>query len=291
MVFRLAEQSNVMPRVILTTSLALLGFAANSILCRLALDSRAIDAASFTAIRLLSAALALNLILAVRSHHQTAPNKGRWLSGFMLFAYATGFSFAYDSLSTGTGALILFGTVQVTMILAGYLMGHRPAGWQWCGLLLAVAGFVFLVFPGANAPSFSGFLLMAIAGCAWGGYSLLGRTSTKALAETAGNFWKSLPLAGLLLIAGWQSTQVSGFGISLAVLSGAFATGMIYVVWYTALTSLTAVQAAVVQLLVPVIAALGGVVFLSEAVTYRLVLASGMILGGVLMVLLTKAKS
>lgn len=273
-------------RTLLFTLMAMIAFAANSVLCRLALGEHAIDAASFTEIRLFSGALMLFLILKTRSN--SSSSNGSWFAGAMLFLYAMTFSYAYLSLSTGTGALILFGSVQITMIAFSLFAGERLNLSEWTGLVIAFAGFVYLVLPGASAPSLSGFLLMTVAGIAWGFYTLRGRGSTNPLADTACNFIRTLPLVMLLALVSFSTQQVhySTNGILLAILSGALASGAGYTIWYIALRGLVASQAAVVQLSVPVIAAFGGVIFVSESITLRLALSASLILGGILLVML-----
>ena len=268
------------------TCFALLAFAGNSVLCRLALGEDAIDAASFTLIRLLSGIIVLGIILMFTNTNNEPTPKGSWLASFMLFIYALTFSFAYISLDTGTGALILFGAVQITMILVSFASGHRLHYSEWAGLAIAFSGFVYLVLPGLETPSLTGFALMTIAGVAWGIYTLRGRGSENPLSDTTYNFLRTLPLVGILLILSFGDAQLSQTGIFLAVLSGAVASGLGYTVWYLALRGLSLTQAAVVQLLVPVIAALGGIVFASELISLRLVLASILVLGGILTVVM-----
>ncbi|KON80296.1 DMT family transporter [Azoarcus sp. PA01] len=270
-------------RAVSLTAVAMLAFAANSVLCRLGLQQDAIDAASFTVIRLLSGALALALLLGARG---VAPARaGNWRSASALFAYAAAFSFAYVSLPTGVGALLLFAAVQATMILTGLVRGERLTMAQLAGLLLAFGGFIYLVLPGLSAPPLGGALLMVGAGIAWGVYSLRGRGTRDPLAATAGNFLRTVPMAIALAMLGVGSVNIQSAGVLYAVLSGALASGAGYVVWYAALRGLSATDAATVQLSVPVIAALGGVLLLGEVVTLRLVLASVAILGGVAIVL------
>ncbi len=267
-------------RTALLTALALLAFAGNSILCRLALGSHAISPAGFTAVRLGAGAAALWLLVALRTGGVPKP-AGQWASAAALFAYAAAFSFAYVSLGAGTGALILFGAVQLTMILAGLRAGERPAAAEWIGLGLAVSGLVVLAFPGLTSPAPAGAALMAAAGVAWGVYSLRGRGSAEALRNTAGNFLLTVPMAALLLAVAGGTAGWTARGALLAAISGALASGVGYAIWYTALPSLTATRAALVQLLVPVIAAAGGVALLGEAVPLRLPIAAALVLGGV----------
>ena len=266
------------------TILALTGFAANSILCRSALGEGTIDAASFSALRLVSGALALWLLVTLRPGRTTFG--GSWLSAAYLFLYAVPFSFAYESLATGTGALILFGSVQATMLIAAVLSGERPGWLQWLGLLTALVGLVYLVLPGVSSPDPLGSALMTVAGISWGFYTLCGRTATDPLGETAGNFARSLPMVALVSATSAGAMHVETTGVALAVASGALASGVGYAIWYAALAGLTATVAATVQLSVPVLAAVGGVILMAEAVTPRLAIASLLILGGVAVALL-----
>jgi len=267
-------------RAVGLTALALVAFAGNSILCRMALGAHLIDPTGFTAVRLAAGAATLWLVIAVRSGG--APRlAGRWSSAAALFLYAAAFSLAYTSLSAGTGALILFGAVQLTMILAGLRAGERPRPAEWLGLALAAAGLVVLVRPGLTAPAPAGSALMALAGVAWGVYSLQGRGSTEPLRNTAGNFLRTLPMAALLLLVARGGGVWEPRGILLAAASGALASGCGYAIWYAALPALTATRAALVQLLVPVLAAAGGVVLLGEAIPFRLPVAAALVLGGV----------
>jgi drug/metabolite transporter (DMT)-like permease len=272
-------------RTIALTAVTMVAFASNSILCRLALQARAIDPASFTLVRILSGAVALFVIVrVVNPPARIATKPGRWAGPAFLFLYAAAFSFAYTSLSAGTGALILFGCVQATMLAVALRSGERPRPLEWIGLAVAVAGLVYLVAPGLEAPAPVGCALMAIAGVAWGFYSLTGRGSTSALADTSRNFTRAAPLAlalGLGARVAGAGVHATHEGLLLAVASGALSSGLGYAVWYAALRGLSATRAATVQLSVPVIAALGGVSFLSETVTLRLVLAAILILGGV----------
>jgi len=268
-------------RILLLTLLALVAFAGNSILCRLALGEQSIDAASFAALRLFSGALVLLVALRLRGERPT----GSWTAGLALFLYAVPFSFAYLRLSTGTGALILFGTVQAIMIAAGLREGERPHRWEWCGLLLAVSGLVYLVSPGLRAPAHIGSALMVVAGVAWGAYSLRGRSSGSPVAATAGNFLRAVPFALLVSLACLSAAHLSLRGVLLAMFSGAVTSGLGYVIWYAALRGLTTTRAATAQLAVPALAALGGVLLLGEPVTPRLVMAALLILGGVALAL------
>jgi drug/metabolite transporter (DMT)-like permease len=263
------------------TSLALIAFAFNSILCRLALRNEAIDPASFTSIRLISGAVTLITLSYFFTKTGDKFKRGNWLSAFFLFAYAICFSVAYVSLTAGTGALILFGSVQMTMIAAALFKGERPKVLEWIGLAIALGGLVYLVFPGLTSPPLFYSSLMAGAGVAWGFYTLRGRGSGDPLGDTTGNFVRAAPMAILLSIPLFSRIHLSNQGILLAVLSGAIASGIGYTIWYAALKHHTATRAAILQLAVPVIAAAGGVLFLSEMATIRLGIAGALILGGI----------
>lgn len=273
-------------RLITLTTLAMLAFAGNSLLCRLALKQTAIDPASFTAIRLIAGAIMLWLI--VKARRDVPPANGNWISAFSLFAYAAGFSFAYVSLSAGTGALLLFGAVQTTMIGYGIWKGERLTGMQFFGLVLAFGGLIGLLLPGISAPPLLGSLLMLLAGVAWGAYSLRGKGSGDATMVTAGNFLRAVPITLILSLSMFAYATVDMAGSLYAIASGALASGVGYAIWYTALPSLKNTVAATVQLSVPVIAALGGIILLGEPMTLRLVLASLAVLGGIALVILKK---
>jgi drug/metabolite transporter (DMT)-like permease len=270
------------------TIFALVCFAFNSILCRLALRSDEIDAPSFTVVRLVAGAITLFVIFSFFGKKETEKSRANWLSAFLLFAYAICFSFAYLSLSTATGALILFGTVQLTLIILALFKGERPRAPEWLGLVLAFGGLVYLLFPGLESPPAGYAVLMIAAGVAWGFYTLRGKGSTNPLADTAGNFARSVPFVVLAALPFLANIHLSAKGVLLAVLSGAVASGIGYSVWYAALKFHTATRAAVLQLPVPAIAALGGVVFMSESLSMRLILASGLILGGIALVIFGK---
>ncbi|MCC6076979.1 DMT family transporter [Pseudomonas sp. GCM10022188] len=277
-----------LPRLALLTALAMLAFAANSILCRVALRDGHIDAASFTAIRLLGGALALWLIVRLQAR-AARPLAGNLPSALALFVYAAGFSWAYLQLSAATGALLLFGAVQASMILWGLWRGERLSLGQGCGLLLAFVGLGVLLLPGASAPGALPAGLMLLAGVAWGVYSLRGRGVGDATAHTAGNFIRSLPLVLLLGLGGLPWAHLDGAGVLYALLSGALASGVGYALWYAVLPALRATQAATVQLSVPLITALLAVLLLGEPFSARLLLASALLLGGVAWVLLGRA--
>jgi drug/metabolite transporter (DMT)-like permease len=269
-------------RVFILTLLAMIAFAGNSLLCRQALKRTTIDAASFTLIRILSGAVALWLIVTIRKG--TSQKAGSWASALALFAYAAAFSFSYISLSAGTGALLLFGAVQATMILWGLRTGERLRTRQWLGLALAVGGLVALLLPGLSAPPINGALLMICAGIAWGFYSLRGRGAGDPVTTTAGNFLRALAFATVLSIALLPWARLDRAGVGCAVLSGAIASGVGYVIWYSALPGLKAASAATVQLSVPVLAAAGGILFLGESITLRFLFASIAVLGGIALV-------
>jgi drug/metabolite transporter (DMT)-like permease len=262
------------------TVLALLAFAANSLLCRLALTSGSIDPASFTAIRLATGAAVLLVLVRMRADRSRSATPS-WVSAALLALYAVPFSFAYRKLTAGTGALILFAAVQLTMILGGIRGGRWPTPSQWLGLVIAFTGLTYLVLPGLAAPSPQATTLMLLAGMAWGLYSLRGRTRTDPLAQTAGNFTRAIPWAlGLSLVA-LPHLTVDARGVWLASLSGALASGLGYVLWYRALPHLSPALASLVQLTVPPLAAVGGLAFVGEPLTSRLILASAIILGGI----------
>jgi drug/metabolite transporter (DMT)-like permease len=275
-------------QVLVLTLLAMIAFAGNSLLCRLALQDTAIDAATFTSARLVSGALTLWLIVRLRGGMQRA--SGSWVSGFALFAYAAAFSFAYISLSAGTGALLLFGAVQATMIGYGLWSGERLRGWQAIGAALALGGLVGLVLPGLSAPPLVSSGLMIAAGMAWGVYSLRGRVTADPTVTTAGNFLRAVPFALALSAATISWAAIDRAGLGYAVSSGALASGVGYAIWYTALKGLRATDAAMVQLSVPVIAAVGGILLLGEHLTPRLVIASTAILGGIALVIFARRR-
>ena len=302
----------------LYTITALIAFAANSLLCRMALADGAIDAWNFTAIRLLSGAACLGLIMMAQAHYlrrnslkrtslkqnslkrtalkQTGnfdpaalTDKGDWLSAISLVVYALCFSVAYQALDTGTGALILFAVVQLTMIGWGIYNKEPLNRIQWLALLIALIGFVYLMLPSAATPSLSGALMMAISGAAWGIYSIRGKTCVSPLRTTGFNFLRSLVAVPILALIGMSYlSTISMTGVMLAVASGAIASGIGYSMWYVAMPLLKTTQSAVVQLCVPVLAAIMGVVFLSEQLTLEFIIASSVILGAVLVFVLNK---
>jgi len=278
-------------QLIVITTLVMLAFAANSLLCRLALSDTSIDPASFSTIRILSGALMLWLVIqwkhksaskdvsALRSRH------GSWSGALALFIYIAAFSYAYVSLSAGAGALLLFGAVQLSMLVAGFLGGERIGRLQTAGLIAALAGLVFLVLPGAQTPSLTASLLMLASGTAWGVYSLLGRSVTDPALATACNFIRAVPisLAMSLLTLPWLHLDFAGS--VYAIFSGALASGLGYVMWYGVLKHMRAITASSVQLSVPVLAAIGGIALLDEAITPQFIASSALILGGIWLVL------
>lgn len=278
-------------KITIYTGLALLAFAGNSVLCRLALGEETIDAASFTIIRLISGIVVLAIIIIFSQTGFKPSSKGSWKASSMLFLYAASFSFAYLSLDTGTGALILFGAVQITMIIYSVVAGARPHSVEWIGLIAAFLGFTYLLGPDLTTPSVKGFVLMSIAGIAWGFYTLNGKNSLQPLFDTAFNFFRTVPFLLVLAPFLFSSMQLSLKGVLLAVASGALASGLGYTIWYSALRGLSATQAAVLQLLVPVIAALGGTIFVNELISLRLIIASAVVLGGILLVIIGKSMS
>ncbi len=270
-------------RIIVLTSLAMVAFASNSLLCRVALLQTHIDPASFTLIRLVSGAIVLWLIVQLR--RDKVSGRGNWLSAFALFVYAAGFSFAYVVLPTATGALLLFAAVQASMIGFGIWTGERMRRAQTIGLALAFIGLIGLLLPGISAPNLFGSVSMLSAGIAWGVYSLRGKGVGAPIQVTAGNFIRAVPIAGAMNVVMFGSMTVDGEGACYAIASGALASGIGYSIWYTALPGLKSIHAATVQLSVPVIAAIGGIAFLGEPITWRFLFASLAILGGIALVL------
>ncbi len=267
----------------------MLAFAANSVLCRMALKRTGIDPASFTLIRIAAGALMLWVLASLSGHRRG--RAGNWISAVSLLGYAAAFSFAYVSLPVGTGALLLFGAVQATMIIRGLVSGERLNVAQLAGFLIAVAGLVVLVLPGISAPPLIGALLMSGAGVCWGVYSLLGRRGSDPLATTAGNFLRAVPLAVAISLVFVRTARLDLAGVVYAVLSGALASGLGYAIWYAALRGLTATRAAVVQLSVPIIAALAGVAILGERITLRLAISALAVLGGIALFVFEKRQA
>ena len=276
-------------RTLLLTALAMVAFAGNSLLCRAALRDSQIDPASFTALRLFAGALVLWLLLYTRKRAATVP--GNWAGAFSLFIYAAAFSYAYLHLDAGAGALLLFGAVQLSMITCGLLRGERLHRLQVVGLVLAAAGLVALLLPGTSTPSLSASCLMVLAGIAWGAYSLLGKGTPDPLAATAGNFIRTLPIVAVLCLVALGSLEWDSAGVVYALLSGGLTSGIGYAIWYAAMPGLAAIQAASVQLSVPLLTALAGSVLLGESLTGRLMLAGVAILGGIALVLRYKHRT
>lgn len=284
--------------VIFSTLFALLAFAANSILCRIALGTDLIDPAGFTIIRLLSGSITLYFILmlsqkfmrsnGVTNNETEITSKGSWLGSLCLFIYALTFSYAYIHLETGTGALLLFGTVQIFMVIYSLFLRVTLSKIEWLGLISAFSGFIYLVYPEVNTPSVSGLILMTISGLAWAGYTVIGKQSKAPLVDTCYNFFRTIPLVLGLTLLTFSTAEYSSNGIWLAVTSGALMSGVGYAIWYVALKGLTATQAGVLQLSVPIIAALGGVFFMNEMLTLRLSISMIIVVGGIALVLLGK---
>lgn len=275
-------------RVAVLTVLAMVAFGGNSILCRIALKETGIDAATFTSIRLLSGALVLCAIAALLRRDRSG--QGNWLSAFALFAYAAGFSFAYLSLTAATGALLLFGAVQVTMIGHGLWLGERLHKQQIVGVGLAFGGLIGLLLPGLSAPPLLGSALMLMAGVAWGVYSVRAKGAGDPTRVTAGNFLRASLFTAVLSVICYSNRNLDATGMGYAIASGAITSGLGYAIWYAVVPALKAANAATIQLSVPVIAALGGILILGEAVTMRFVLASLAILGGIALVILSRLR-
>jgi drug/metabolite transporter (DMT)-like permease len=272
-------------KAIILTAFALIAFAFNSIFCRMALRGGEADAAGFTLVRIASGAITLIVISYLFSKDRSFKGRGNWISAFFLFAYAICFAFAYLGLSVGTGALVLFGSVQLTMIIYAVVRGERPGLLEWTGLAGAVGGLVYLVLPGLAAPPLHSSALMAAAGAAWGGYTLRGKGSSSPLSDTTGNFIIAVPMAVVVALIFLSSVHLSKEGCVLAILSGAAASGVGYTIWYSALKHLNSTRAAVLQLAVPVLTAVLGIVLLAEEATARLIISGVLILGGILLVI------
>lgn len=289
----------------IATIIALLAFAANSVLTRLALEDASIDPSSFTILRLAAGSIMLFILIftirpklpinPIRKHlhmslyemamRHDSKVKGSWVSGFMLFLYAACFSFAYMILDTATGALILFAAVQISMIAISLFNGNRPKSLEWLGIGVAFVGFIYLILPDIGTPSLKGFVLMSVAGIAWGIYTLRGRKSAEPLTDTAFNFLRATSFSGFIFIANLSDLSISTQGFVLAIISGALTSGIGYAIWYIALRGLTLTTAAVVQLSVPVIAGIGGILFIAETPSSRLVVSCILILGGIFLVI------
>jgi len=273
-------------KVVMLTTLAMLAFAANSVLCRLALRHTEIDPTSFTLIRLVSGAIILWVLLAIKG--ATSRPSGTWFGAFTLFAYAFAFSYAYLNLEVGTGALLLFGAVQLTMLGYGYYNGERMQGVALTGLLLAIGGLVALLLPGSSAPPLGSAGIMLLSGIAWAGYSLIGKQSNDPLASTTGNFLRAVPMMLLASTPFVNDFSIDFWGGVCAIASGTIASGVGYAIWYAAMRSLSSFRAATIQLSVPVLASLAGVFILGEHLTIRLALTSLAVLGGIGLVLSDK---
>ncbi|MES0490950.1 MAG: DMT family transporter [Leptospirales bacterium] len=278
-------------KIFLATIFALIAFAANSIFCRLALKNDNIDPVGFTILRLFSGAIVLLLIAIISGNFKKRPIKLHYFPGVMLFVYALTFSLAYITLDTGTGALILFGSVQITMLIIALVKGNRLHLLEWLGLLIAFLGFIYIVLPTISSPSFVGFLLMMISGIAWGIYTILGKNSNNPVLDTTYNFGITLPMLCVVGLLFFNNITMSPKGILLSIMSGGIASGIGYSIWYFALRDLTVTLAAVVQLSVPIIAALGGFLFISESIHLRFIISTILVLGGILLVVIGKNKN
>jgi len=284
-------------RLILLTLLTLLAFAGNSVLCRMALTTTSIDAASFTTVRLLTGALMLSALVWLRTVRGGAGNTeagrapgigGNWPSALALFAYAAALSFSYGDLSTGTGALLLFGAVQASMIFTGLWVGERPTRLQGIGQLMAIVGLIVILLPGLTAPPLRSAVLMLGSGVAWAVYTLRGRRVTDPTGDTAGNFVRAAVLSVTLSLLLIKQLRIDQWGMTYAMLSGAVTSGLGYALWYSVLPSLTVARAASIQLSVPMLATLAGALLLHEAITLRLLVASVAILGGIALVVINR---
>jgi drug/metabolite transporter (DMT)-like permease len=276
-------------KLFLLTAGAMVCFAANSLLCRLALKQTRIDPSSFTSVRIIAGATVLYLLLRLRGG--SLRKAGNWVAALALFTYAAAFSFAYLSLPAGTGALLLFAAVQTTMIVQGFRKGERFDVWQRLGFSLAIAGLVLLLLPGFSAPSFGGSALMLSAGVAWGVYSLWGKAADNPAQATTGNFMRAIPFTLALSLGSLPWVRLDHVGIEYAIISGAITSGLGYVIWYAALGGLKSMSAAAVQLSVPVLAALGGILLLGEPMTMRFLVSSLAVLGGIALVLAEKRRA
>lgn len=264
---------------------ALIAFAGNSVLCRLALQTPDIDPVSFSVIRLFSGALFLSLLVLLNQSHKIALKVQHTLPALALTVYAFCFSWAYMSVETGTGALILFATVQLAMIGFNLIKGYTPRWIELSGIAFALLGLTVLVYPALDSPSLYGFIIMALSGVAWAAYTIFGKSSKAPTLDTAHNFLMTLPFCGLILLANLDSLSLTNQGIYLAVASGALASGAGYAVWYSALRHISVLQAGVLQLSVPLIAALGGILWAGEVLNLQFVIASALILTGIYLIL------
>lgn len=259
--------------------LSLLCFAGNSIICRMALRSGSIDPGTFTSIRLLSGAIVLALIVVLRNGFKL--NSGKWSAALALFIYAAGFSWAYVDLSAATGALLLFGSVQISMIVAGQIRGEKMRPLGWIGFSVALIGLIILFLPGLSQPPLLNALLMIAAGIAWGIYTIKGKQSTTPILTTSGNFLKTIPFALGLSLLTYSKISFTGYGVFLACFSGAVTSGLGYAIWYSVLPGLSVTLASVLQLSVPILGALGGVILLNEEPSARLLVCTLFVLSGI----------
>lgn len=277
-------------KIAILTITAMLAFAANSVLARLALLHGDIDPLAYTGVRLVSGALVLVALITIRTGRRTTEPMGSWRAALALLFYAGTFSVAYVQIGAGPGALILFASVQIGMLAWAIFKGDRPSTLEWLGLALAFFSLVYLVSPSLVAPPLTGALLMIVAGFSWAAYSILGRGSRSPLTDTAGNFVRCLPIGALLIVVGASLVRPTTAGLVYAVASGAIASGLGYTIWYSVLPTLSRTRAAFVQLSVPCIAAIGGVLFIAEAPTARLVIATVGIVGGIALALLASQR-
>ncbi len=269
---------------IFLTALSLIAFAANSLLCRLALGDGSIDPASFTTLRLVSGMLVLLPVSKMmHEHHSANQKRNAWKSGLALFAYAGAFSLGYVTITASMGTLILVGAVQVTMLGWALIRGEKLNPLRWVGSIVSMGGLVYLVLPGVSAPDPAGAILMLISGTAWGVYSIRGRGAPAPISMTAGNFLWAAPIALLLSLLFRSSAHLETNGILVAICSGSITSALGYIIWYRALRHLSTSAASIVQLLIPILTAFGGILFLNETISMRLILASSLILGGVAM--------
>jgi len=274
------------------TSIALVAFAANSVLCRIAFQGGSIDPISFTSIRLVAGALVLICITRLTREGGKKPSLVKsWRSGLALFTYAISFSLAYLSLTAGTGALLLFGAVQLTMIITALRSGEQMSGGQWIGSSIAIIGLVYLLLPGISTPSPKGAMLMVLSGIAWAAYTIAGKGVTTPIAMNAGNFLWAAAMSLIVSILTFSQTSFETKGLLLAVISGGLTSGIGYAIWYKVLPSLSTTQASMLQLLVPPLATIGGVLFITEPFTARIAISSVLILGGVGLTVLIKTRT
>ena len=276
--------------IMVMTTIALIAFASNSVLCRMALQNGSIDPASFTAVRVIAGAVTLVTLLSFRRSKPTR-KRPNWTAGFSLFIYMAFFSVAYIALEAGIGALILFGFVQLTMLSVAILRRDQFPPIAWFGFLISAIGIIYLLRPGNEAPNLFSSLQMALAGIGWGAYSLIGKGSTNPLHDTGKNFILCIPLVVVLVIIFWPELNLDSAGVFLAAASGALASGCGYAIWYWCLPRLKTFQAAVLQLSVPIIASVGGVAFLGEEISLRLGISSVLVLGGIAIVLASSSQN